>query len=810
MPRWTLPAATSCLLLLSQALAGQQFQLQTGAVPGPVVWSEAALAFDADGDGWPDVIVANGVGFSGGGGALAPTLLMNQAVPGQAVFADETATRIPAGFQIQGKGLTAADIDGDGDDDLLFAVAFGNQPRVLVNDGAGHFSDETATRLPTVNLNSFGVGAGDVDGDGDLDVIFCDAGPSFPGGPGGLARLFINDGTGHFADAPGQMNAVPKAGAQQVNLVDVDNDFDLDVIVDGRSSPQQLYVNDGSGNFTYTPGIIPAGSGATYETDWVDLDDDGDEDTFYISLSGFDEGTGENTLETGSLGFTSTTSTLSGINGHDDNEVAFIDANDDGLLDPLVASLSGPREKLYLNMGTFQANSFVYQASAFPAGSDSTLDLCLADFDQNGAYDVFTAQGESGNFTNKLYLNTGPIDTHAPFIGGVQDLGATVPLSTALAGLQVRVRLHDATSDNGRGFATASLHVTYTKGAFAQSVILPMTFVGGGMHAAMLPIPSPPEGQVGMDITYFVEATDPQGNTSQSSSITARLCGLETYGASSAVNHLQLTAQPLPVVGVTMTFNVTGGPALGGGALLFSGARANLPALGGTLLVDITNPFVFPLQLDANGSGSVPVPIPAAPVVIGLGAVSQAIVYEPALPQQYAFSNGIELVACGFQGPPPTITSVSPVGAAAGVVVTISGSGFQPGAQVDIDGVPVTVSSVQGGQITFLAPATSGCDQTLTVTNPDGQSASTPWSPTPLITNTIFSSGPAAGGVTFIMTGQFFVPGTTVTIGGAAATVTQLSGSLVLVSTPPGTVGPANVIVTTPAGCTATTTYTYL
>ncbi len=807
MPRWILFPVVSFLFLASPNLIGQQFQLQAGAVPGPVVWSEATLAFDADGDGWPDVIVANGVGFAGAGGALLPTLLMNQAVPGQAVFADETSTRIPAGFTIQGKGLTAADIDGDGDEDLLFAVAFGAQPRVLVNDGSGHFTDETSVRFPTVSLNSFGVGAGDVDGDGDLDAVFCDAGS---GGGGGLARLFINDGTGHFTDAPGRMNAVPKVGAQQVNFVDVDNDFDLDVIVDGKSAGQQLYINDGTGQFTFTPGVIPAGSGATYETDWVDLDDDGDEDTFYISMSGFDEGTGENTLETGTLGFTSSTSTLSGINGHDDNEVAFIDANDDGLLDPLVASLSGPREKLYLNMGTFQPGSFVYQASAFPAGSDSTLDLCLADFDQNGTYDVFTAQGESGNFTNKLYLNTGPVDTHPPFIGAVQDLGSTVSLTAALAGLQVRARLHDATSDNGRGFASASLHVTFSKGGFVQSAIVPMTFIGGGMHAATLQIPTPPEGQVGMDITYFVEATDPQGNSSQSNSLSTRLCGLEAYGSPSAVNHLQLTAQPLPVVGVTMSFGVTGGPAFGGGALLFSGTRASLPALGGTLLLDITNPFVFPLQLDANGDGSVAVPIPASPLVVGLGAVSQAIVYEPALPQQYAFSNGLELVACGFQGPPPTITAVSPVGGAPGAVITVTGSDFQPGAQVTIDGAAVTVTGVQSGQITFLAPAIPGCDQTLTVTNPDGQSASTAWSPTPLITNTIFSSGPAAGGATFIITGQFFVPGTTVTIGGAAATVNQLSASLVFVSTPPGSVGPANVIVTTPAGCTATTTYTYL
>src|SRR4051812_38720167 len=57
-------AAVACGV--SQA---QQFQQAVGAMPGPVVWSEAVKPIDADGDGWLDVIISNL--------SAAPTLLMN-------------------------------------------------------------------------------------------------------------------------------------------------------------------------------------------------------------------------------------------------------------------------------------------------------------------------------------------------------------------------------------------------------------------------------------------------------------------------------------------------------------------------------------------------------------------------------------------------------------------------------------------------------------------------------------------------------------------------------------------------------------
>ena len=140
-------------IALATAVSAQQFVQQVGLTPGPVVWSEAVEAFDADGDGDYDIMFTNGVGFSSAQGALLPTLLINN---GSAVFTDETATRIPVGFTQQGKGICACDIDQDGDQDVVFANGFFNQPRVLVNNGAGVFTDGTVARFPVLSLNSFG------------------------------------------------------------------------------------------------------------------------------------------------------------------------------------------------------------------------------------------------------------------------------------------------------------------------------------------------------------------------------------------------------------------------------------------------------------------------------------------------------------------------------------------------------------------------------------------------------------------------------------------------------------------------------
>ncbi len=157
----------------------------------------------------------------------------------------------------------------------------------------------------------------------------------------------------------------------------------------------------------------------------------------------------------------------------------------------------------------------------------------------------------------------------------------------------------------------------------------------------------------------------------------------------------------------------------------------------------------------------------------------------------------------------PLIDAVSPESPMAGQTVTVTGSGFQPGVTVTLDGTAVSPAAVTADQIDFVMPAGVGCDASLTVTNVDQQSATAVLNPSPVITGTIFGTGAAAGGRLFLIQGMN-LGAVTVTIGGQLATISSQNPGGVVVLTPPGSPGTVPVIVTSPAGCTATTTYTYL
>jgi FG-GAP-like repeat len=656
----------ACLLLAALAATpavAQQFQ-QTTLPPGPVVWTEAVEAFDANGDGKIDVLFGNGVGFATAGGALAPTLLINTSPgPGTISFADESATRLPAGFVQQNKNLVVFDIDNDGDRDVVLANAFANQPSLLVNNGAGVFTNETATRLPVLTLNSFGGGFGDVDNDGDSDLVLVDAGPSAFGGPGGLARLFLNDGAGVFTLAPPtRLNAVNKVGAQNAQLLDIDNDFDLDVIVDGKSANQQLYLNDGAGTFTLQAStVLPVGGGNTYATDFSDLDNDNDLDGVYISIApgSFNEGTAQNALiPSGTLALTGSQTTMTTPpTGQDDNDIVFIDVNDDGLQDFVIGSLANNQEKLYLNAGTFATGSFVFQAAGFTTLTDSTIDLAVGDFDGDGRYDVVTGQGESGSFQNRVYRNTGPqTDTRAPRIGRVEGAAARVPLSRIQGGgFARRAWVQDSTYKRGQQFATARLDISAVKGPVTQSFSTPMRYVGGGLHRAPVEPTPDPGGRVGMDVTYRVHAVDPSANASDSAPVTFRICGAEAYGVALPNS----TGSPAALVGLsdpslavnTFSVSVAGLPAGRAGQLTFGTAKdaAGTPFNAGIRYIAGTIRRAGSVTADGAGVATMPLDLTQHPFA-GVALAGETLYFQFQYQDPNALTinltNALEVVFC--------------------------------------------------------------------------------------------------------------------------------------------------------------------
>lgn len=257
--------------------AGIDFVHHTGAFGEkylPETLGGGAGFFDYDGDGDPDLLLLDGADWPGHEQQARPhaRLLRNDA--GRFIDVTEAVGLTEPFYAL---GMTAADFDGDGDDDLFIGGAGGY--RYHVNDG-GTFREASAeVGLVPANWtddegNEHGPfatssGAFDADGDGDLDLFVChyvhwspetDVFSTMDGKtksyatpkqyPGESCRLWINDGKGHFTDgteAAGMLNA--KGKSLGVAFFDLDDDTDVDVLVANDTQPDYLYRNLGDGRF---------------------------------------------------------------------------------------------------------------------------------------------------------------------------------------------------------------------------------------------------------------------------------------------------------------------------------------------------------------------------------------------------------------------------------------------------------------------------------------------------------------------------------------------------------------------------------
>ncbi|MFT7668625.1 MAG: hypothetical protein ACI8X5_001319 [Planctomycetota bacterium] len=654
-------------LIIANPAVAQQFVQRPSVIPGPVVWSESIVSLDFNDDGKLDLFVTNAQGYAvpGDFGApsadpLRPTLLLQTGLSGGLpVFQDVTDPLIPAGIVIHGKSTAVCDVDGDGREDLVIAVAFGDQQRLLIKDPVGPgFLDETF-RLPALVLNSFSVGWGDLDGDGDVDLVFADAGPNSFSAPGGKARLMINDGLGFFTEVPGKLPAIDKIGSQNAKIQDIDGDLDLDVIIDGKSSVTQVYLNDGSANFTLETNILPLattvpGAGA-YETEWGDLDGDLDLDCIYMNFTagvGFpsvDAALQNIQTETGITRLRTVGGAFVGNNDQDENDFVLLDVDDDGDLDLLVAALTFGNpvtsEKLFISSGNMGSGFLVETPGAFSGLLDASLDMVAGDFNGDGRTDVVTANGEipGTDYTNQFYENVGAQDTTDPSIGRVSELPATLPINPLGGAPMVRSWIQDSVVDDGATYVEASLEWSVTDGVSSSNGSLAMAHIGGNIHQAKLELASFVQpGMLGATLDLSVTAEDPELNSSTHNLPSVLVCGAETYGAGTGL----LVAAPLPASpGETWELEISGGEANKPSVLLIGNQKANAPLPGGTLLVSPQNSQRMQFTLDGSGSASVTVPVSMA-TPVGERRFMQSFSRSTVHSSGWLLSNAVETVVC--------------------------------------------------------------------------------------------------------------------------------------------------------------------
>ncbi len=129
---------------------------------------------------------------------------------------------------LDGAGVATGDVDGDGRPDIVLASEE-NPAALYHNDGGLHFTDATkASGLDFTGVATTSVVLADVNGDRHLDLI--------AGTFGGPVKLYLNDGTGHFADRTAESGLSGSGPSDTVNattmtLADVDGNGSLDLYV---------------------------------------------------------------------------------------------------------------------------------------------------------------------------------------------------------------------------------------------------------------------------------------------------------------------------------------------------------------------------------------------------------------------------------------------------------------------------------------------------------------------------------------------------------------------------------------------------
>ncbi len=240
------------------------------------IGAQTPVVIDLDGDGHDDVVSPTTRDILSG--VNCPCEVVCYFADGQGGYRVETSPHVTE-MTTSGFACSAvADIDRDGDEDLVFSPYVPGYSMVLVNDGAGHMVSDPL-RLPA-NAPAFAeMRLADLDGDGYEDLVGVTGGQSAP------SVVWMNDRAGHFG--PGLFQ-LPPANRWLAEVLDINGDGHLDLlfgVASTTSPPRQLevWINDGTGVFRDESSRIQyawAVSSAPRHIDVADFDADGDLDLF--------------------------------------------------------------------------------------------------------------------------------------------------------------------------------------------------------------------------------------------------------------------------------------------------------------------------------------------------------------------------------------------------------------------------------------------------------------------------------------------------------------------------------------------------
>jgi hypothetical protein len=381
-----------------------------------------AVADDFDGDGDLDLVISS----------MDPAAQVRFFRNEDGAFEERTEEAGLIGIT-GGLNMVQADYDNDGHVDLLvlrggWMESQGQHPKSLLhNNGNGTFTDVTFTAgLGRVHRpTQVGVWA-DFDRDGDLDVYVGNESTAKLRAP---SQLFRNNGNGTFTDIAADAGVGTVAWTKGAAWGDYDADGWPDLYVSNTQGPNYLFHNNRNGTFTDVASAL--GVVATHNSfgTWFwDVDNDGNLDLFVAAYAATIQDLAKVAIGQGSDA--QTLKLYRGIGGG-----RFIDATREYALDR-------PNAPMGANFGDLDGDGYLdfYLGTGYPdypnlmpnvmylnqrgarfadvstAGGFAHLQkghaVVFADFDQDGAMDVFEQMGGAypgDKAFNVLYHNPGPI-----------------------------------------------------------------------------------------------------------------------------------------------------------------------------------------------------------------------------------------------------------------------------------------------------------------------------------------------------------------------------------------------------------------
>jgi hypothetical protein len=337
---------------------------------------------------------------------------------GQASFTEEA---LPRGIDYyvanppgHGAGVAFADLDGDGDPDVILLGSDGNGAvGIYENDGNGSFTDRSATSGIPLSPNASGITTADYDGDGDRDLYISNYRTA--------NQLLRNDGSFQFTNVTLTSGTGDVGAGQGCAWADYDGDGWIDLYVGNRTDdistePNRLFHNLGDGTFEEVAEAlgVDRGDDMTFHTSFFDYDRDGVPDLYVCNDKGRTCAPFVNHLfrNTGGsfVDVTVPTNTEACV---DCMGIGVGDLDDNGYQDLYCTNLYDPSVLLMNQNATFFED---YASTAGVESNNVGWGNILFDYDNDGFLDIYVANLDA---PDRLYEHDGlwPCTDVAPAVG---------------------------------------------------------------------------------------------------------------------------------------------------------------------------------------------------------------------------------------------------------------------------------------------------------------------------------------------------------------------------------------------------------